>query len=34
MCTKQDGDYCHWIISRANGEEQTITINKKDANKY
>lgn len=34
MHTEMDGDLCHWVITRADGTVQTITINKKDANKY
>ena len=34
MHTRMEGDLCHWIIEDHTGRQQTITINKKDANKY
>lgn len=34
LTTRVEGDYRYWTITDPMGEEQTITINRKDANKY
>lgn len=34
LTTYTKGDYRYWQITGPGGEEQTITINRKDANKY
>ena len=34
MRTKRDGDFTHWIITYPAGETVTITVNRRNANKY
>lgn len=34
LSTKQEGDKLHWIFVQPSGEQRTITINRREANKY
>lgn len=34
LYTKDEKEFLHWHIVKANGEEEIITINKKESNKY
>lgn len=32
--TKQAGEHLHWVFEQPTGEQRTITINRREANKY
>lgn len=34
MYVTEEGDYFHWNVTKATGETETITINRKDSNHY
>lgn len=34
MHTRKEDGLLHWIFTRPNGEEKTITVNSKESNKY
>lgn len=34
LYTKKEKDFLHWFIVKASGEEEMITINQKESNKY
>lgn len=34
LYTKIEGDLLHWIFTKPDGDEQVITVNSKESNKY